>query len=90
MAVLTTRLSPVCGLPYRLLASLAPVIPSQRHRAVGKETGQTSDVERFNHTVRQRIGRLGICGAHPGFGGLATELARMEENTKKVGLVDAP
>lgn len=34
------------------------VIPSKRHRAVGKETGQTSDVERFNNTVRQRVGRL--------------------------------
>jgi IS1 family transposase len=34
------------------------VIPSQRHRAVGKETGQTSYIERFNNTVRQRAGRL--------------------------------
>jgi IS1 family transposase len=34
------------------------VIPSQRHRAVGKETGHTSYIERFNHTVRQRVGRL--------------------------------
>lgn len=34
------------------------VIPSQRHRAVGKETGQTSYIERFNNTVRQRVGRL--------------------------------
>ena len=34
------------------------VIPRQRHRAVGKETGQTSYIERFNNTVRQRVGRL--------------------------------
>jgi insertion element IS1 protein InsB len=34
------------------------VLPSQRHRAVGKETGKTSYVERFNHTLRQRVGRL--------------------------------
>ena len=34
------------------------VIPSNRHRAVGKETGQTSYIERFNNTVRQRVGRL--------------------------------
>jgi IS1 family transposase len=34
------------------------VIPSQRHRAVGKETGRTSYIERFNNTVRQRVGRL--------------------------------
>ncbi len=34
------------------------VIPSQRHRAVGKETGHTNYIERFNHTVRQRVGSL--------------------------------
>jgi IS1 family transposase len=34
------------------------VIPSKRHRAVGKETGQTNHVERLNNTFRQRISRL--------------------------------
>ncbi len=34
------------------------VLPSKRHRAVGKETGNTSLIERFNNTLRQRIGRL--------------------------------
>ena len=34
------------------------VIPCKRHRAVGKETGQTSYIERFNCTVRQRVSRL--------------------------------
>ena len=34
------------------------VIPSKRHRAVGKETGKTSYIERFNCTLRQRISRL--------------------------------
>lgn len=34
------------------------VIPSKRHRAVDKETGKTSYIERFNHTLRQRVGRL--------------------------------
>ena len=34
------------------------VIPSKRHRAVGKETGKTSYIERFNCTVRQRVSRL--------------------------------
>jgi IS1 family transposase len=34
------------------------VIPSKRHLAVGKETGHTSYIERFNNTVRQRVGRL--------------------------------
>ena len=34
------------------------VIPSKRHRAVGKESGGTSYIERFNNTLRQRVGRL--------------------------------
>ncbi len=34
------------------------VIPSKRHRRVGKETGQTNYIERFNCTMRQRVSRL--------------------------------
>jgi IS1 family transposase/transposase-like protein len=34
------------------------VIPNKRHRAVGKETGQTNHIERFNNTLRQRVSRL--------------------------------
>jgi IS1 family transposase len=34
------------------------VFPSQRHRSVGKESGQTNHIERFNCTLRQRISRL--------------------------------
>ena len=34
------------------------VIPAKRHRAVGKETGKTSYIERFNCTLRQRVSRL--------------------------------
>ena len=34
------------------------IVPSKRHRAVGKETGQTSHIERFNCTLRQRVSRL--------------------------------
>ena len=34
------------------------VFPSTRHRAVGKETGKTNYIERFNCTVRQRVSRL--------------------------------
>ena len=34
------------------------VIPIKRHKAVGKETGLTSHIERFNNTMRQRISRL--------------------------------
>ncbi len=34
------------------------VIPHERHRAVGKESGQTNHVERLNNTFRQRVSRL--------------------------------
>ena len=34
------------------------VFPKKRHRAVGKDTGQTNYIERFNNTMRQRISRL--------------------------------
>lgn len=34
------------------------VFPSKRHRAVGKESGRTNAIERFNNTMRQRISRL--------------------------------
>lgn len=36
----------------------ASIFPSKRHRAVGKETGKTSRIERFNNTLRQRCSRL--------------------------------
>ena len=34
------------------------VFPRKRHKAVGKETGHTNHIERFNNTMRQRISRL--------------------------------
>ena len=34
------------------------VLPTQRHRAVGKETGKTAKIERFNATLRQRVSRF--------------------------------
>ena len=34
------------------------VIPKKRHKPVGKETGKTNHVERFNNMMRQRISRL--------------------------------
>jgi len=34
------------------------VFPSERHSAVGKETGKTNYIERFNCTMRQRVSRL--------------------------------
>ena len=36
----------------------ATVLPSCRHRPVGKESGQTSHVERLNNTLRQRCANL--------------------------------
>ena len=38
--------------------SYKTVIPSKRHRLVGKETGQTNHIERLNNTFRQKISRL--------------------------------
>ncbi len=35
-----------------------PALPSKRHRAVGKESGLTNYIERFNCTLRQRVSRL--------------------------------
>ena len=40
------------------LLNSTPPLPLKQHRAVGKETGLTNDLERFNHTLRQRVSRL--------------------------------
>jgi IS1 family transposase len=34
------------------------IFPSNRHKSVGKDSGKTSYIERFNLTARQRISRL--------------------------------
>lgn len=34
------------------------VLPNKRHRSVGKDSGLTSYIERFNNTLRQRVSRL--------------------------------
>jgi IS1 family transposase len=34
------------------------VLPPEQHSAVGKESGQTAHVERWNLTLRQRLARL--------------------------------
>ena len=34
------------------------IIPEEQHSAVGKETGETAHVERWNNTLRQRLGRF--------------------------------
>ncbi len=33
-------------------------LPTTSHKAVGKETGLTNYIERFNNTLRQRVSRL--------------------------------
>lgn len=48
-----------CAVAYTdFWESYAAILPSKRHRAVGKDAGRTSYVERFNNTVRQRVSRL--------------------------------
>jgi insertion element IS1 protein InsB len=39
-------------------AAYACVFPSLRHQPVGKESGKTNHIERFNNTLRQRVSRL--------------------------------
>ena len=39
-------------------SAYACVLPSKRHKPVGKESGQTNHIERLNNTFRQRISRL--------------------------------
>jgi len=39
-------------------AAYAAVIPEEKHFAVGKDSGLTAYIERFNGTVRQRVSRL--------------------------------
>ena len=39
-------------------AAYAAVIPEEQHTAVGKETGETAHVERWNNTLWQRLARF--------------------------------
>ncbi len=48
-----------CAVCYTDFWSAYPlVLPQKRHRPVGKETGLTNHIERFNNTLRQRISRF--------------------------------
>ena len=48
-----------CAVSYTdFWEAYAAIFPATRHRAVGKESGQTNHIERFNCTLRQRISRL--------------------------------
>jgi IS1 family transposase len=50
-----------CAVAYTdFWVSYEKVIPRKRHRAVGKETGQTNHVERLNNTLRQRMVRKSL------------------------------
>jgi IS1 family transposase len=40
------------------LDELQKVFPEETHQAVGKESGQTSHVERWNNILRQRLARF--------------------------------
>jgi IS1 family transposase len=46
----------VCHTDFR--SAYEKIFLSKRHKAVGKETGKTSYIERFNLTLRQRVSRL--------------------------------
>jgi len=39
-------------------AAYQAVVPDAQHVAVGKETGETAHVERWNNTLRQRLGQF--------------------------------
>ncbi len=48
-----------CSIAYTdFWKSYEKMIPASRHRAVGKEAGQTNHIERLNNTFRQRLSRL--------------------------------
>jgi insertion element IS1 protein InsB len=48
-----------CAVAYTdVWSAYGLVFLDKRHQAVGKETGKTSYIERFNCTLRQRISRL--------------------------------
>lgn len=39
-------------------AAYACIFPSLRHQPVGKDSGKTNHIERFNNTLRQRVFRI--------------------------------
>ncbi len=48
-----------CAVAYTdFWAAYETVFPKKRHQAVGKKTGKTSYIERFNNTLRQTVSRL--------------------------------
>jgi len=48
-----------CAVAYTdFWSSYEKIFPQKRHKSVGKETGKTNHIERFNNTMRQRVSRL--------------------------------
>ena len=48
-----------CAVSYTdFWSAYEEIFPSNRHKAVGKESGKTCYIERFNLTLRQRVSRL--------------------------------
>lgn len=48
-----------CAICYTdFWAAYEEIFPNKRHKAVGKDSGKTNHIERFNNTMRQRISRL--------------------------------
>ena len=48
-----------CAVAYTdFWRAYALVFPTPRHKSVGKESGKTNYIERFNCTMRQRVSRL--------------------------------
>jgi insertion element IS1 protein InsB len=48
-----------CAVSYTdFWSAYRQVFPSKRHQSVGKESGKTNYIERFNGTLRQRVSRL--------------------------------
>ncbi|WP_445251658.1 IS1 family transposase [Microcoleus sp. LAD1_D1] len=48
----------LCAVYYTDFWSRSKKNIPQRHKSLGKDTGKTSDMERFNNTLQQRICRL--------------------------------
>ena len=48
----------VCGTFSEFWEAYGKIMDSNKHQMVGKQTGATSHVERWNNTLRQRMGRF--------------------------------
>lgn len=48
----------MCCIDNDRLSSYPVALPNKRQRPVDKDSGQTSYIERFNNTMRQRVDRL--------------------------------